>query len=71
MNPTSGKKRVVPLHLDKEKRILTVVMEDPTDSETIGDLQKMFNAAIEPAICSSGETALLLEEIFDVWFDSR
>jgi hypothetical protein len=46
-------------------------MEDPTDSETIGDLQKMFNAAIEPAICSSGETGLLLEEVFDVWFDSR
>jgi len=65
------KKRVVPLRLDKEKRILMVVMEDPTDSETIGDLQKMFNAAIEPAICPSGEIELLLKEIFDVWFDSR
>jgi type IV pilus assembly protein PilB len=65
------KKRVVPLRLDKDKRILMVVMEDPTDSETIGDLQKMFNAAIEPAICPSGETELLLKEIFDVWFDSR
>jgi type IV pilus assembly protein PilB len=65
------KKRVVPLRLDKDRRILMVVMEDPTDSETIGDLQKMFNAAIEPAICPSGETELLLKEIFDVWFDSR
>jgi type IV pilus assembly protein PilB len=65
------KKRVVPLRLDEDKRILTVVMEDPTDSETIGDLQKMFNAAIEPAICPSGETELLLKEMFDVWFDSR
>lgn len=65
------KKRVVPLHLDKEKRVLTVVMEDPTDSETIGDLQKMFNAAIEPAVCSSGEIELFLAEIFDVWFVSR
>ena len=65
------KKRVVPLRLDKDKRILMVVMEDPTDSETIGDLQKMFNAAIEPALCPSGETELLLKEIFDVWFDSR
>lgn len=64
-------KRVVPLHLDKEKRILTIVMEDPTDSETIGDLQKMFNATIEPAICPSGGTEFLLKEIFDVWFDSR
>jgi len=65
------KKRVVPLHLDKEKRILTVVMEDPTDSETIGDLQKMFNAAIEPFICPSGGTEFLLNEILDVWFISR
>jgi type IV pilus assembly protein PilB len=65
------KKRVVPLRLDKEKRTLMVVMEDPTNSETIGDLQKMFNAAIEPAICPSGEIELLLKEIFDVWFDSR
>ena len=65
------KKRVVPLRLDKDKRILMVVTEDPTDSETLGDLQKMFNAAIEPAICPSGETELLLKEIFDVWFDSR
>ena len=65
------KKRVVPLHLDKDKRILTVVMEDPTDSETIGDLQKMFRAAIEPAVCPSGEIELVLKETFDVWFDSR
>lgn len=65
------KRRVVPLRFDKDKRILTVVMEDPTDSETIGDLQKMFNAAVEPAICPFGETELLLKEIFDVWFDSR
>ncbi|MGD9579051.1 MAG: hypothetical protein AB7Y74_12430 [Syntrophorhabdus sp.] len=65
------KKRVVPLRLDKEKRILTVVMEDPTDSETIGDLQKMFNASIEPFICPSGGAEFLLNEIFDVWFISR
>ena len=65
------KKRVVPLHLDKDKRVLTVVMEDPTDSETIGDLQKMFRAAIEPAVCPLGEIELVLKETFDVWFDSR
>jgi type IV pilus assembly protein PilB len=65
------KKRVVPLHLDKEKRMLTVAMEDPTDSETIGDLQKMFGAAIEPVLCASGETELLLGEIADAWFDAR
>lgn len=65
------KKRVVPLQLDKEKRILTVVMEDPTDSETIMDLQKMFNAEVEPLICTSGVTEFLLKEIFDVWLISR
>lgn len=65
------KKRVVPLRLDTEKRILTVVMEDPTDSETIADLQKMYNAAIEPLVCPSGGTEFLLNEIFDVWFVSR
>jgi type IV pilus assembly protein PilB len=65
------KKRVVPLQLDKEKRILAVVMEDPTDSETIMDLQKMFNATIEPLICPSGVTEFLLNEIFDVWLISR
>ncbi len=65
------KKRIVPLHLDTEKRILTVVMEDPTDGETIADLQKMFNAAVEPFICPSGGTEFLLNEIFDVWFISR
>jgi hypothetical protein len=46
-------------------------MEDPTDDETISNLQKMFGVAIEPAICSSGEVELLLSEILDVWHDSR
>jgi hypothetical protein len=46
-------------------------MEDPTDSETIGDLQKMFGGTIELAICQSGEVELVLKEIFDVWFDAR
>ena len=59
------KKRVVPLSLDRKNRILKVAMEDPTDSETIGDLQKMFGEAIEPDLCAPGETKLVLEEIFD------
>jgi len=65
------KKRVLPLRLDADKRILTVVMEDPTDTETIGDLQKMFRATIEPAICPTGEIELVLGELFDVWFQSH
>ena len=47
-----------------------VVMEDPIDTEMVGYLQT-FNAAIETAICPSGEIEILLKEIFDVWFDSR
>jgi type IV pilus assembly protein PilB len=65
------KKRVVPFHLDKEKRILTVAMEDPTDSETIGDLQKMFGAAIEPVLCGPGEIEIIMDQIADAWFDAR
>ena len=65
------KKKVVPFALDKVKQVLTVVMEDPTDTETIGDLQKMFGAAIEPSICPSGQTELALKEIFDAWSGSR
>ncbi|HNY69670.1 MAG TPA: hypothetical protein PKH14_02680 [Syntrophorhabdus sp.] len=65
------KKRVIPLQLDKTKRVLTVVMEDPTDNEAIGDLQKMFNASVEPFIGPPGVTEFLLNEIFDVWYVSH
>ena len=64
-------KKVIPVSHDRDKRILKVVMEDPTDTETIGDMQKMFGAAIEPAICPLGQAELVLKEIFDVWSGSR
>ena len=35
-----------------------VVMEDPIDTEMVGDLQT-FNAAIETASCPSGEIEIL------------
>lgn len=61
------KQRVIPLSFDRERRIVRVIMEDPTDSVAIGDLQKMFGADIEPVICSPGEIDLVLSRAFDVW----
>jgi hypothetical protein len=48
-----------------------IVVDDPTDNETIRDLQKVFNVGIEPAIFPSGETEFVLKEIFDMWFSCR
>ncbi|MEN6616815.1 MAG: hypothetical protein ABFD12_09685 [Syntrophorhabdus sp.] len=61
------KKRIVPLSLDPAARVAKVVMEDPTDTETIGDLEKMFGAEIEPVICSPGEIDHVLSRALDVW----
>ncbi|MHB8109883.1 MAG: GspE/PulE/PilB domain-containing protein [Syntrophorhabdaceae bacterium] len=61
------KRRVVPLSFDKATRTVKVVMEDPTDAEAIGDLEKMFGAEVEPVICSPGEIDLLFSRGFDVW----
>lgn len=61
------KQRVIPLSFDREKRIVKVVMEDPTDSMVIGDLQKMFGADVEPVICPPGEIDRVLSRAFDVW----
>jgi type IV pilus assembly protein PilB len=66
-----GKKRVIPLQLDKSNRIVTILMEDPTDIETIDDLRKLFNADVELVICATGQIALLLKTVLDVWSDAR
>ncbi len=55
------------MSFDRTNRTVKVVMEDPTDSEAIDDLQKMFGADIEPVICSPGEVDLVLSRAFDVW----
>jgi hypothetical protein len=65
------RKRVLPLFHDKGKGVLTVMMEDPTDVETISDLEKMFRTRVEPTILTSGAVSTFLNEIFDVWFSSN
>jgi hypothetical protein len=64
------RKRVLPLFHNREQGVLTVVMEDPTDAETISDLEKMFKTRVEPTILTSGAVSNMLNEIFDVWSSS-
>lgn len=61
------KRRVLPLFHDKEKGVLTVMMEDPTDIETISDLEKMFKTRIEPTVLTAGAVDHMINDVFDVW----
>jgi type IV pilus assembly protein PilB len=65
------RRRVVPLKYDKEKRVLTVLLEDPTDKETIADLEKLFKADVEPVMLRTGNIDHVLDEILDMWHMSR
>jgi type IV pilus assembly protein PilB len=55
-------KKVVPLRLDEDSRLLTVLMEDPTDQETVMDLEKAFKAEVEPIMLLSGNVADVLDK---------
>lgn len=65
------RRRVLPLKYDKNSRILTVLFEDPTDRETIADLEKLFKAEVEPVMLRTGAVDNLLDELFDMWHLSR
>lgn len=65
------RRRVLPLKYDKNSRILTVLLEDPTDRETIADLEKLFKAEVEPVMLRTGAVDNLLDELFDMWHLSR
>ena len=54
-------KRVVPMTFDRDNRLLTVLMEDPTDRETVTDLEKAFKAEVEPVMLLSGSVDDLLD----------
>jgi len=56
---------------DREKGIITVAMEDPADNETIGDLEKIFKAKIEPAVSTLAISEYLLNDMLDVWILAR
>jgi hypothetical protein len=48
-----------------------VLLEDPTDQETIADLEKLFKADAEPVALRTGNIDHLLDEILDMWHMSR
>ena len=65
------RKRVMPLRFDRDNRLLTVVMEDPTDRETIMDLEKIFKADVEPIMLRAGSVDDLLDELLGMWHSDR
>ena len=60
-------KRVMPLRFDRDNRLLTVLMEDPTDRETVMDLEKAFKAEVEPIMLLTGSVDDLLDEPPGMW----
>ena len=64
----------IPVRYNKEEGVLTVVMEDPLDVETVADLEKIFKMKIEPAMLTYGEIKHVLDALLDPWaarpFDS-
>jgi hypothetical protein len=65
------KRRVIPLKFSNNRQVLTVLMEDPTDKETIADLGKIFKADIEAVMFREGDFDYLLEATLDIWSSSR
>ena len=65
------KSRAMPLKYDKNSRVLTVLLEDPTDKETIANLEKLFKADVEPVMLRTRAIDHLLDEILDMWHLAR
>jgi type IV pilus assembly protein PilB len=65
------RKRVMPLRFDRDNRLLTVLMEDPTDREAIMDLEKTFKADVEPIMSRAGSVDDLLDELLGMWHSDR
>jgi hypothetical protein len=63
--------KVVPLRFDEDNRLLTVLMEDPTDQETVMDLEKAFKAEVEPIMLLSGSVGDVLDESLDTAHSCR
>jgi type IV pilus assembly protein PilB len=61
------RRRTMPVKYDKENRVLTVLLEDPTDKETIADLEKLFKADVEPVVLRTGNIDHLLDETLDIF----
>lgn len=69
--PFLRRRRIIPIHRDEKKNVLTVIMDDPADTEAIAELKKLFRADIEPVILTFGTPDRLLDEILDPWFSAR
>jgi hypothetical protein len=62
--------RVVPLSRvvmsgDRNREIVTVLMEDPLDIAAVADLGRIFNAEIQPAVSATMDIEDFLDEIFE------
>jgi hypothetical protein len=64
------KKKVIPVSRNAKEGVITVIMDDPLDLETIVDLEKMFKLRIEPVILAHGEVTAFLDSLLDVWSKS-
>ena len=59
------KKKAIPIYDDKERGVITVIMDDPLDTETVSSLEKMFGKQVEPAISTTGKVEDLVNEILN------
>jgi len=60
-------KRVVPLRYDGKRRILTVLMEEVSERETVEDLERALGITIEPLALHDAPIESLIDRLFDVW----
>jgi transposase-like protein len=62
-------KNVVPVCHKQVEGVITVIMEDPLDHETISDLEKIFGSRVEPAMLTHGQIRGLLDDVFASWLN--
>jgi hypothetical protein len=58
---------VIPVWRNKNEQVVTVIMKDPLDMETVMALEKIFNEKIEPAILVHGDIKHILDALLDPW----
>ena len=58
-----SRKRVIPVCHKQVEGVITVIMENPLDQETILDLEKIFGEKVEPAVLSRGNVEHMLDVV--------
>lgn len=61
---------MIPASRNEKEGVVTVIMNDPLDHESIIDLEKIFRVGIEPAILTRGEIDIILDSLLDTWFNA-